>query len=144
MPIRRRGHTVIETTLLLLPMLALVCGGVDLSLGLFARSLLQAAVGEAARLAASPPETYFGVNCADPAPCAARAVEHYTLGLVPASSVRIERHRPGNLIEVRVEQLPWRPVAPVQGLGWGSAMILHASALGVEGHPPAEFREVQP
>jgi len=144
MPIRRRGHTLIETTLLLLPMLALVGGGVDLSLGLFARNLLQAAVGEAARLAASPPETYLGMNCADPAPCAARAVEHYTLGLIPASSVRIERHRPGNLVEVRVEQLPWRWITPVPGLGWGSPVILRSSALGVDGRPPAEFREVQP
>ncbi len=138
---RRRGHTLLETTLVLLPMLAVLLAGIDLTLALFARGALQAAVGEAARLVAAPPARFEGLDCTDPAPCAARLVERRTLGLAPAASVRVERHAGGRVVEVRVEDVAWQWVVPAPGLWPGKGAALTASALDVVRHWPEDRRE---
>ncbi len=140
---QRHGHTLLETTLVLLPLLAILLAGIDLTLALFAREALQAAVGEAARMAAAPPARYEGVDCGDPEPCAARLVERRTLGLVPAASVRLERHADGRVVEVRAEDVVWRWAVPLPGLWPGQGAVLTASALNVVRRLPEDRREAR-
>lgn len=140
---QRRGQTLLETTLVLLPLLAILLAGIDLTLALFARGALQSAVGEAARLAAAPPARYEDLDCGDPAPCVARLVERRTLGLAPAAKVRLERHAGGRVVEVRVEDVAWRWAVPLPGLWPGQGAVLTASALDVVRHSPEDGREAR-
>lgn len=146
---RRRGNTFIEAGLVLVPFMALVLGITDYSLALFVRTTMQHAVREGVRYAV----TYQLVTgmCQDAS--IKEIVRRNSMGfLKPAdlnTSVFVRYYRPdtlaattenkpGNLVEISVENYQWRWIAPL----WRTATpltIVARSLDRMEGLPGGTF-----
>lgn len=126
--LRRRGNTLVEAALVMLPFMALVLGITEYSMALFVRTTMQHSVREGVRYAVTF-QTMPGM-CHDAS--IKEIVRRNSMGFLKpadiASSVFIRYYRPdtlaatgtnapGNVIEVSVENYQWRWIAPL----WRSA-----------------------
>ena len=119
----RRGSTVLEAGLVLLPLMAFVCAAIDSSLVMFMKNTVRHATREGVRYAITG-QTEAGM-CQDQS--IKTVVQRKALGFL-AGSAGLERiqvayydpetfaaaqNRPGNVVEVSVVGLPWSWIVPV-------------------------------
>ena len=153
---RSRGGAIIETALCFLPFMALLLGVTDLSLAMFVRQTMQHAVREGVRYAI----TYQVADGLCHIPSIKAVVKRNSMGLLtdqkvedhvmvkfyePDGSAESGQNRPGHLVEVSVENLEWRWIAPL----WRSATPLRVTVrssdrmegLGGGGDPPCLVAE---
>jgi Flp pilus assembly protein TadG len=121
---RRRGNTLVEAGLIILPFMALVLGITEYSLALFVRTTMQHAVREGVRYAV----TYQTMPsmCQDasikeivrrnamgflkPADVTNNVFVRYYL---PDTFASTTGNSPGNIVEISVENYQWRWIAPL-------------------------------
>ncbi len=146
---RQRGSSLIEFTLVLLPLMAMLLITIDLGWLLFAWASIQEAVREGVRFAVTGQTGTFA--CQDAA--IQSIVEQYSFGFVNSGNVNsivsIQYFSPanlstpltgagsnagGNVVKISISNLPIQPLAPL----WRSAspLILSASSSDImEGSP---------
>lgn len=146
---RKSGNAMIETALVITPVLALLFGIIDFSMAIFVRSTLQAAVREGVRYAV----TYqtIGGSCQDASIKA--VVQNYAMGLASSTSNGNLIHTryyaptnlttevtgsgsnaPGNVVQVSVENYQWSWIAPLLRPG-GTINVSVYAADRMEGLP---------
>lgn len=119
-----RGGAIIETALCFMPFMALLLGITDLSLAMFIRQTMQHAVREGVRYAI----TYQVEDGLCHVPSIKAVVKKNAMGLLtdqkvedyvkvkfykPDGSAESGQNRPGHLVEVSVENLEWKWIAPL-------------------------------
>jgi len=125
---RRRGNSFVEAGLILVPFMALVLGITEYSLAIFVRTTMQHAVREGVRYAV----TYQKMSglCQDAS--IKEVVRRNAMGFLKPADVTnnvfvryyrpdtfalSSENKPGNLVEISVENYQWRWIAPL----WRSA-----------------------
>src|SRR5271156_4429757 len=79
---RERGNTMLESALILLPLLAILLGIIDVSLVVYIQSTLTSASREGTRFAITYSSSYNGNSCAtSQAACIAQVVQYNAVGL---------------------------------------------------------------
>jgi hypothetical protein len=79
---RERGNTMLESALIIVPMLAIFLGIIDVSLVVFIQSTLNSATREGTRFAITYSSSYNGNSCAtSEAACIAQVVQYNAVGL---------------------------------------------------------------
>ena len=146
---RRRGNAFVEAGLVIVPFMALVLGITEYSLALFVRTTMQHAVREGVRYAvtyqvmpsmcqdASIKET-VRVNAMGFLKAADVTSSLFVRYYRPDTLVLTTENKPGNLVEVSVENFQWRWIAPL----WRSATpltIVARSLDRMEGLPGGTF-----
>lgn len=120
---RRRGSTVVESALILLPLFGFVCASVDSSLIIFMKNTVRQAAREGVRYGITA-QTLPGM-CQDDS--IKTVVQHraagFLAGATGASRIQVQyydpqtfapaQNRPGNIIEVSIVNLPWSWVVPL-------------------------------
>src|SRR5579862_2500617 len=128
---RRRsgGNAIIESAFTLVPLFALICGFVDLSLMLYRWSTLQNAVREGCRYAITfQTSGSFGQDAS-----IEQVVQKYAMGIVttsdspqhifvtyyspgtPNTPIGKGGNIPGNIVQVSVQNISWSWLAPLSG-----------------------------
>lgn len=97
---KQSGNTILESALILLPMLALFLGLIDVSFATFLQSSLTSATRSAARLAITFPSTYNGTSCSSSeAACTIAAVQANAVGVpnLSTSYISVSYYTAANL-----------------------------------------------
>lgn len=144
----QRGNTILESALILLPLLAMVCAIIDFSMVAFLRSTMHFAAREGTRYAITG-KTLPGLGQDDSIKTVVQqnamgflegssglskiGIDYYdsqTLALVtgPASN------RGGNIVQISVNGYTWNWIAPVQR-SW-PALAISASSSDIMEQPP--------
>lgn len=134
-PVTRSGNTLLETALILVPLLAVLLATVDFALAIFVRATLQHAVREGVRYAV----TYETLPGLGHDASIKQIVQKHALGLLngrdelihvryydPVHLEEVPENSPGNVIEVSVEGYQWRWLVPL--LRSGGVIEIHAWA----------------
>ncbi len=121
---RQAGNTLVETALILLPLLALVFAIIDFSVAVFVRSTLQHATREGVRYAV----TYQTIGGLGHDASIKAVVQNAAMGFLngphgankihiryfdPVTFQEVPDNAPGNLVEVSVEDFRWSWMVPV-------------------------------
>jgi len=86
----QRGNTILETALILMPMLAMFIGILDVSMVVFLQSTLMHSTREGSRFAVTFRSTYNGNSCAtSQATCITQVVEGNSFGFLGASNANL-------------------------------------------------------
>lgn len=135
----RRGNAILESALVILPMLAVFLAIIDFSIAVFMRNTVQFAVRQGCRYAVTS-QTGSGGRGHDDS--IKDVVQQYSMGFLSGTAgrnkINIEYYNPrtlanvtgvgsnagGNIVEVSVQGLSWAWMAPV----WRSATALTISA----------------
>ena len=154
---RRRsqsGNSILEITLILLPILALAFAIFDFSMPIFLKSMFESAVREGCRFGITYQMTWNGTTYSTQTAAIQAVVKSYALGLPSTSNINVKYYSPtspysqltgtganspGNILEVSIgttvsSTYNWTPVAPL----WrdSSALAIKAvSADRLEGLP---------
>ncbi len=121
---RSGGSSIVETALIFLPFLAVILGITDISLALYIRQTMQHAVREGVRYAIT-----YQVNGSEcQIPSIKRVVKLHSMGFLndqqiadhvtvkfyaPDTGLESGENRPGQLVEVSVENYEWKWIAPI-------------------------------
>lgn len=130
---RSGGSSIVETALIFLPFLAVILGITDISLALYIRQTMQHAVREGVRYAITYQVTAPG-DCQIPS--IKRVVKLNSMGFLndlqvtnhvkvkfyaPDTGLESGENRPGQLVEVSIENYQWKWIAPL----WRTATPLN-------------------
>jgi Flp pilus assembly protein TadG len=86
----QRGNTIVETALILMPMLAMFIGVLDVSMVVFLQSTLMHSTREGSRFAVTYRPTYNSVSCAaSQATCITQVVEDNSFGFLRSSNANL-------------------------------------------------------
>lgn len=122
---RSGGSSIVETALIFLPFLAVILGITDISLALYIRQTMQHAVREGVRYAITYQVTAPG-DCQIPS--IKRVVKLHSMGFLndqqvadhvtvkfyaPDTGLESGENRPGQLVEVSIENYEWKWIAPL-------------------------------
>ena len=135
------GNNILETALVLTPVLAMLFGILDFSMAIFVRSTMQSAVREGVRYAVT-----YQVNggCQDAA--IQQVVKNYAAGLLSSTTNAAKIHTryyrpndlttevtgagsnaPGNVVQVSVEGYQWPWIAPLLRPGGSISVTVFAA-----------------
>jgi Flp pilus assembly protein TadG len=144
---------LVETALVMLPMLAIMFGIIDVSMVVFLRGLFQSAAREGVRFAVTYSPTYNGLTCTTQSACIKQVVQDNAIGFLAgtagAARITIRYFNPsdlstavttatppayinqsGNVVEVAIAS-PWNWMVPMPGFNSGGAMTINAVASDV-------------
>ena len=85
----QRGNTMMETALILMPVLAMFIGVLDVSMVVFLQSTLMHATREGSRFAVTFRSTYNGTSCASQATCITKVVQDNSFGFLGTSNLNL-------------------------------------------------------
>jgi hypothetical protein len=135
----RKGSTIVEAALIMLPFMAFVCAVIDSSLVIFMKNTVRQAAREGVRYGITG-QTRTGM-CQD---ASIKAVVQeksagFLAGTTGANRIQVEyynpqtfapaQNRPGNIVEVSIVNMPWSWIVPI----WHSSapIRINASVAGV-------------
>ncbi len=146
---------LVETALIMLPMLAIMFGIIDVSMVVFMRGLFQSAAREGVRFAVTFSPSYNGTVCTTQSACIKKVVQDNAIGFLAgttgASRISIRYFNPadlstpvttatppayinqtGNVIEVAIAS-PWNWIVPLPGFRFtpGASTTINAVASDV-------------